>query len=78
MRDGEHETVVAIPLVVGIVIVGVQPTTIVVAIGIEQVQITVRITQNTIFITASQILGKVEYNLIYIIPWYFAPSFLIF
>lgn len=57
MRDDERETVVAIPPVVGLVIVRVQPGTIVVPIRVEQFQIAVGIAQNIICATALGILS---------------------
>lgn len=46
MRDDEGKTVLTIELVVGLVIVGVQPLTIVVAIRVEKVRIAIRIARN--------------------------------
>jgi len=43
LRDDKRETVVVIPVVVGIVIVGVEPTAIIIAIRVEEFQIAIRI-----------------------------------
>jgi DUF1365 family protein len=56
LRNDEREPIVAKPLAVRLVIVRVQPGTIVIAIHIEQFRIAVRIMQNTISITTFQIL----------------------
>ena len=50
--EGKGEAIVAIPPVVRVVPVRVQPAVIVVAVGIEQVRVAVRITQNIIRATA--------------------------
>lgn len=52
MRDDEGKPVVTIPLVVRLAIVRVQPATIVIAIGIEQFRIAVRIARNIAHTTA--------------------------
>ncbi len=46
LRDSESKAVIAIPLVVRIIIVGVQPGTIVIAINVKQVRIAIRIVRN--------------------------------
>ena len=51
MRDGESETIITIPPVIGLVIVGVQIAT-VVAISVEQVRIAIRIVRNITCATA--------------------------
>ncbi len=56
MRDNKREPAVVVPLVVWPVVVGVQPTTIVVAVRVEQVRIAVGNTQETISVTAPRIL----------------------
>ncbi len=57
MRDDERETVVAIPPVVRLVIVRVQPGTIVVPIRVEQFRIAVGIARDAICSTALRILS---------------------
>ena len=52
MRDGEGETVVAIPPVVGIVVVRVQPVAIVIAIGAEEIRVAVRNARRIVYATA--------------------------
>jgi hypothetical protein len=48
LRDGERETIVAIPPVVGIVVVRVEPRTIVIRVRTEQVQVAIEIAQDII------------------------------
>lgn len=52
MRDGEREPVVAVPLVVGVVIVRVQPSAIAVAVRVEEIRIAVGIARDIIRATA--------------------------
>jgi len=60
LRDSEGKTVVTVPLIIRLVIVGVQPTAIVITIRVQQVQIAIRIVQNIVQITATQILKRAE------------------
>ena len=57
LRDGEGETISAIPSVVGLIVVRVQPMAIVIAIRAEEVRIAVRNTRKTIYVTALGILS---------------------
>ena len=56
LRNDESKTIATIPLVVRVVIVRVQPGTIVIAINVQQFRIAVRIMQNTARCTALRIL----------------------
>lgn len=52
LRDDEGEAIIAIPFVVGLVVVRVQPAAIVITIRGEQIRIAVRNTQETTCATA--------------------------
>jgi hypothetical protein len=60
LRAGKSKAIVAIPPVVRLVIVRVQPSIVIIAIRIEQPRIAVRIAQNIILTTAQEILPRAE------------------
>jgi len=57
MRDNEGKTAVVIPLVVRPVVIGVEPTTIVIAVRVEQVRVAVGNAHFFICATALRILS---------------------
>jgi len=52
LRDDESESISLIPLIARIIIVGIEPLTIVITVHIQQVQIAVRIARNIVPTTA--------------------------
>jgi hypothetical protein len=62
LRDSENETNLAIPPVVRIVVIRVQPTSVVIPIHIEQVRIAVKIVRAITYTTTLRILLKAESN----------------
>ena len=57
LRDGEREPVLTIPPVVGVVVVRVEPPTIVVTVRVEKVQIAAGNVQNAIYATTPRVLS---------------------
>ena len=57
MRDEEGKPVITIPPVVGVVVVRVQPGTIVVTVGAEEVRIAIGIAQDIFYATTPRILS---------------------
>ena len=52
MREGESEPIIGVPVVIGLVIVRVQPTALIVAVGVEQVRIAIGNVREIICATA--------------------------
>lgn len=56
MRDDEGKAIVVIPPIVGIVVIGIEPTTVIIAVHIQQIRIAISNVREAIWTTTPRLL----------------------